>query len=131
MLRKMNWANILGEAISITAAFVLIAVSVLSFNIGLSGAHYEEVEPEEKKPVIEEENFDIPDPCANLVQDGWWLVDFEHPQPGTKDCPNDASNPARHVAPIDQGPCGGSVLVRNTDEPYMENDICARNLRDL
>ena len=130
MLRKMNWANMLGEAISITAAFVLIAVSILSFDIGLSGAHYEEIEPEEKKPVIEQEDLDIPDPCAGLVQDGWWLVDFEQRQPG--DCTsNPYPNPAKHVEPIDQGPCGGSVLVHNADEPYIENDICARNLRDL
>ena len=128
MSRKTHWTTLLGEAISLTAAFVLIAVSLLTFNIGLTAANQDEPEPDTKKPYVEEE-LNIPDPCAG-ANDGWAFVSNEEIEPGEKDCGSEsAPAPAKEVAPAD--PCGSYVFAHNTDEPYLENDICAVTNRDI
>ncbi len=112
MLHKKNWAFWLGETISLTAAFVLITVSVLAFNVGLSTAHYDQPDAEEKQPPPIEEEFNAPDPCAE-ADGGLLFARNEEPQPQEKDCGDVDTNPAKEVEPLD--PCGSYVLARNAE----------------
>lgn len=117
MLHKKNWTFWLGELISLTAAVVLISISVLAFNVGLSGAHYDEPQAEEKQPPPIEEEFNAPDPCAQ-ANAGWVFAHNEEPQPKEKDCGDAETNPAKEVEPMD--PCGGYVLARNAETTDLD-----------
>lgn len=126
MLGKKNWQMWLGEFISLTAAFVLIAVAVLSFNIGLAHQEEAQAEPKRPPPVIEEE-FNIPDPCEDL--NFWWsFVHYEEPQPEEKDCSTQDTHPAKAVEPID--PCGFNVLARNAETMDLD-EACELDYRDI
>ncbi len=126
MLRRMNWQMWLGELISLTAAIVLIAVSVLSFNIGMAHQEEAQAEPKQPPPIIEEE-FNIPDPCAELGF-GWAFVRNEAPQAQEKKCGSEESSPAKAVEPLD--PCGWNVLAHNAETMDLD-EACELDYRDI
>lgn len=127
MSRKFNIARWIGEALSITAAVVVIALSVLTFNIGMTAAQQEEPQPEEKKPFINEE-LDVPVPCAESGSD-LAFAHFKEVEPEEIDCGND-TNPAKYVEPQDS--CDHYILAHDVDEPYVDTlPACPADNREI